>query len=485
MVENGIAETDMAPFVFYNIPFDIDEGKLLNKLKDYGEVRAIRLSGQLQTRHTFTLLKVASVLMNTTNCSIRFSVVNFLELDTTMTGEFNSKQGSSVKNVNTSVSVRNLTNCIDLDDILSIANRHGLIVTVSLEPSHTNKTVSMTVSYENELLARAAVQIINGVVLSGRIISAEMVDSAESEDSHAMDSSVDSCDDKSLTSKDSSSTSTDLTNNLYVKNFSETWDEEKVISVFSIFGVIEEAKVVRSLKGKSKRFGFVNCKDIQSVERCITGLHGKSFEDGNETFILHVSRAENRANQFKDIQSLADCLKSNPFKEYENKTLYIRNIHQCVTDANFRDLCEQYGDIKSCKVMMRNTSTRQGFGYVIYNRIGDAQFALLAIDGMIYMEEKLVAKLHLFGKNKETPADDVEDPSQPSPKVIEVLTRPPLPLRSPVASPSRSLPFPKGPMSPVSVRSLSNNLDRQSVRPRGPKASLRPKPRPLMLPGLE
>ncbi len=54
--------------------------------------------------------------------------------------------------------------------------------------------------------------------------------------------------------------------NVYIKNFGDTFDDEKLKSLFDGYGGIVSAKVMAG-DGKSKGFGFVSFEDAETAQK--------------------------------------------------------------------------------------------------------------------------------------------------------------------------------------------------------------------------
>ncbi|KAF4400724.1 hypothetical protein G4B88_001279 [Cannabis sativa] len=68
-------------------------------------------------------------------------------------------------------------------------------------------------------------------------------------------------------------------NNVYVKNFSRSLNEDDLSNIFGEYGSITSVVVMRDEKGKSKGFGFVNFEDADDASRAVDGVNGKKFDE--------------------------------------------------------------------------------------------------------------------------------------------------------------------------------------------------------------
>jgi len=69
-------------------------------------------------------------------------------------------------------------------------------------------------------------------------------------------------------------------NNVYVKNFSQDpeFTDEQLATLFSQYGAVHNACVMRDQNGHSKGFGFVCFKEAGSAEQAIQAWKGKVDE---------------------------------------------------------------------------------------------------------------------------------------------------------------------------------------------------------------
>lgn len=63
--------------------------------------------------------------------------------------------------------------------------------------------------------------------------------------------------------------------NVYVKQFPETWDEDKLRSEFQPFGTLNSVSISRDAEGKNKRFGFVDFAEHDAAVKAVEALNEK------------------------------------------------------------------------------------------------------------------------------------------------------------------------------------------------------------------
>ena len=90
-------------------------------------------------------------------------------------------------------------------------------------------------------------------------------------------------------------TSSKLKNNIYVKNIpKENFTDEELKKLFSSYGEIISAVVVRDQEGISKGFGFVCFKEASMAERAYRELNNKKVFEGLNLPSLYVNFAMNK-----------------------------------------------------------------------------------------------------------------------------------------------------------------------------------------------
>jgi len=200
--------------------------------------------------------------------------------------------------------------------------------------------------------------------------------------------------------------SPNLWTNIYVKNIPLDWDIEKLKAEFSEAGEITSTTIMTNPDQTSRGFGFVNFKEHQSAENAIKLFNGKIVvdvaalekenastdkkeEEGesekkgekkkrSEEEIkryrklqaakegLFVCRAQKRSERDKQLRSEYEKKKAERLELYAGKNLYIKNIHENVTEEVLRKHFEDCGTIMSATLMRDepNSKKHRGFGFV-------------------------------------------------------------------------------------------------------------------------
>ncbi|PVU94380.1 hypothetical protein BB561_002600 [Smittium simulii] len=88
--------------------------------------------------------------------------------------------------------------------------------------------------------------------------------------------------------------------NLYIKNFDDDVDDEKLRNEFAVYGVITSAKVMRDENGKSKGFGFVCFSSPDETTKAVSEMNNRMW--GNKPiYVALAQRKDQRRNHLEAI----------------------------------------------------------------------------------------------------------------------------------------------------------------------------------------
>ncbi|KAF4351544.1 hypothetical protein G4B88_000582 [Cannabis sativa] len=88
-------------------------------------------------------------------------------------------------------------------------------------------------------------------------------------------------------------------NNIYVKNFSRSLNEDDLSNIFGEYGSITSVIIMRDGKGNSKGFGFVNFEDADDAARAVNGVNGKKFDE-KEWYVGKAQKKGEREMELKE-----------------------------------------------------------------------------------------------------------------------------------------------------------------------------------------
>jgi len=177
--------------------------------------------------------------------------------------------------------------------------------------------------------------------------------------------------------------------NVYVKNLSETIDEdEKLKEMFDKYGEITSAVVANNEEGKSKGHGFINFKEPGSAEQACkemndTDLNGKR---------LFVGRFQKKVERVSQLKKLHEEKKQERQNRYMGINLYIKNLDDTIDDERLRKEFASFGTITSAKVMSEGGRSK-GFGFVCFSAPEEATKAVTDMNGRIVGSKPLYVAL--------------------------------------------------------------------------------------------
>ena len=129
-------------------------------------------------------------------------------------------------------------------------------------------------------------------------------------------------------------------NNIYVKEIpKQNFTEKELIELFSKFGKINSAVILKDEKGESKGFGFVCFEKPEDAEKAKNEMNGKKVFDDVENK-LYVSFALKKAERKEELIKMKEKL----FKESQKMTIYakIQDDEAIKTDEIFKKRIMEY-----------------------------------------------------------------------------------------------------------------------------------------------
>lgn len=159
-------------------------------------------------------------------------------------------------------------------------------------------------------------------------------------------------------------------NNLYLKNFGRDFTDDELRSIFSPFGEIKSACIMKDENGRSKGFGFVCFESPESAETALAKMCGCLLPSGHRLYVNWAQKKDERI-EFLWKQRIAP----------NTTLLYVKNFAASVVEADLQAIFEKHGCIDSVKIVKDQNGKSRGFGYVRFLRPEDAQNALKLVNG--------------------------------------------------------------------------------------------------------
>ncbi|KAG9339706.1 hypothetical protein JZ751_023352, partial [Albula glossodonta] len=202
--------------------------------------------------------------------------------------------------------------------------------------------------------------------------------------------------------------------NVYIKNFGEDFDDEKLKQVFSEYGGrmmmaqccvsstgrTLSVRVMMDERGRSRGFGFVNYENHEDAQKAVEGMNGKELNGR----IIYVGRAQKRLERQGELKRKFEQIKQERIHRYQvlsffenclkcpGVNLYVKNLDDGIDDERLRREFAPYGTITSAKVMTDGGHSK-GFGFVCFSSPEEATKAVTEMNGRIVSTKPLYVAL--------------------------------------------------------------------------------------------
>ncbi|XP_073326538.1 polyadenylate-binding protein 1-like isoform X1 [Pagrus major] len=176
--------------------------------------------------------------------------------------------------------------------------------------------------------------------------------------------------------------------NVYIKNFGEDYNDEKLKEVFSAFGRTLSVRVMKDERGRSRGFGFVNYANHEDAQKAVDEMNGKEINGK----MVYVGRAQKRLERQGELKRKFDQIKQDRIQRYQGVNLYVKNLDDSIDDERLRKEFAPYGTITSAKVMTDGSQSK-GFGFVCFSSPEEATKAVTEMNGRIVATKPLYVAL--------------------------------------------------------------------------------------------
>ncbi|MCJ8735264.1 hypothetical protein PDJAM_G00244930 [Pangasius djambal] len=176
--------------------------------------------------------------------------------------------------------------------------------------------------------------------------------------------------------------------NVYIKNFGDDFDNERLRNIFSEFGKTLSVRVMTDEKGRSRGFGFVNYENHEDAQKAVAEMNGKELNGR----VLYVGRAQKRLERQSELKRKFEQIKQERLNRYQGVNLYVKNLDDGIDDEKLRKEFAPYGMITSAKVMTEGGHSK-GFGFVCFSSPEEATKAVTEMNGRIVSTKPLYVAL--------------------------------------------------------------------------------------------
>ncbi|XP_064024101.1 polyadenylate-binding protein 1-like isoform X4 [Pogoniulus pusillus] len=176
--------------------------------------------------------------------------------------------------------------------------------------------------------------------------------------------------------------------NVYIKNFGDDMDDDRLRAIFSRFGKTLSVKVMMDNTGRSKGFGFVNFEKHEEAQKAVADMNGKEINGR----VVYVGRAQKRLERQSELRRKFEQIKQQRVSKYQGINLYVKNLDDGIDDERLRKEFSPYGTITSAKVMTEGGHSK-GFGFVCFSSPEEATKAVTEMNGRIVSTKPLYVAL--------------------------------------------------------------------------------------------
>ncbi|KAM6540771.1 hypothetical protein CsatB_005218 [Cannabis sativa] len=346
----------------------VTDPQLYDLFNQMGQVVSVRVCRDLTTRRSLGYGYVN--YSNPQDAARALELLNFSSLNGRPIRVMYSHRDPSIRKSGAgNIFIKNLDKGIDHKALHETFSAFGNILSckVATDPTGQSKGYGF-VQFDTEEAAQKAIEKLNGMLLNDKqVFVGPFLRKQEREGSS----------DKSKF------------NNVFVKNLSESTNEDDLNRIFGEFGEITSVVVMRDADGKSRCFGFVNFENVEDAMRAVEALNGKKIDDKE----WYVGKAQKKSEREVELKVKFEQSMKEASDKYQGANLYVKNLDDTVSDEKLKELFSQFGTITSCKVMRDPNGVSRGSGFVAFSTPEEASRALLEMNGKMIVSKPLYVAL--------------------------------------------------------------------------------------------
>ncbi|KAM8976561.1 polyadenylate-binding protein 4 [Pelodytes ibericus] len=443
---------------------DVTEAMLYEKFSPAGPVLSIRVCRDMITRRSLGYAYVnfqqpadAERALDTMN----FDVIKGKPIRIMWSQRDPSLRKSGVGNV----FIKNLDKSIDNKALYDTFSAFGNILSCKVVCDENGSKGYAFVHFETQDAADRAIEKMNGMLLNDRKVFVGRFKCRREREAE-------------LGAKAKEFT------NVYIKNFGEDMDDERLKETFGKYGKTLSVKVMTDPSGKSKGFGFVSFEKHEDANKAVNDMNGKDVSGK----IMFVGRAQKKVERQAELKRRFEQLKQERISRYQGVNLYIKNLDDTIDDEKLRKEFSPFGSITSAKVMLEDGRSK-GFGFVCFSSPEEATKAVTEMNGRIVGSKPLYValaqrkeerKAHLTNQYMQRiagmralPANTLINQFQPAPGGYFVPAVAQAQSRPTYYAPNHMAPMRPGPRWQHTGRPQGFQPMPNTIRQSGPRQSLR------------
>ncbi|KAL2296860.1 hypothetical protein Nmel_014911 [Mimus melanotis] len=336
---------------------DVTEAMLYEKFSPAGPIMSIRVCRDVATRRSLGYAYInfqqpvdAERALDTMN----FEVIKGRPIRIMWSQRDPGLRKSGVGNV----FIKNLDDSIDNKALYDTFSTFGNILSCKVVCDENGSRGYGFVHFETHEAATRAIETMNGMLLNDRKVFVGHFKSRKEREAEVGARAIEFT-------------------NVYIKNFGDDMDDDRLREIFSKFGKTLSVKVMTDSSGRSKGFGFA-----------VADMNGKELNGR----VLYVGRAQKRLERQSELKRKFEQMKQERVNRYQGVNLYVKNLDDGIDDERLRKEFSPYGTITSAKVMTEGGRSK-GFGFVCFSSPEEATKAVTEMNGRIVSTKPLYVAL--------------------------------------------------------------------------------------------